>query len=58
MVLTTLVGEFRLQKKIVTGHDTGAIRGGQALADSGFEVMPALVSRVDAAKTCADREFG
>jgi len=58
MVLTTLIGELRLQKKIVTGHDAGAIRGGQAIADSGFEVMPALIGRVDSPKTRAECAFG
>src|SRR5580692_13034423 len=58
MVLTTLVSEFGLQKKIAAGHDAGAIGSGQALADSGFMIVAALVGGVDAAKTRADGEFG
>ena len=58
MVLSALVGEFRLQKKIGAGHDAGAIGRGQTLADSGFEVMLALVGGVDGAKAHAQGEFG
>jgi len=56
--LSALVGEFCLEKKIGTSHNTGTIGRSQGLADSGFEIMPALVGRVDRAKTLAQREFG
>ena len=34
------------------------ICGGQALADSGFKVVAALVGRIDSAKAGVDGEFG
>ena len=57
MVLSALVSEFGLQEKIGAGGHAGAIGGGQALADSGFEVMLSLVGGVDGAKTRAQRQF-
>ena len=57
VVLTGLIGKFCLQKKIVARDQSCAISGGQSLTDSGFEVMPPLVRRVDAAKAHAEREF-
>src|SRR5258708_32251232 len=58
VVLTALMSEFRLQKKICSRYYPGAIRGGQPPSYSGFEVMPSLVGCVDAPKAHAKREFG
>ena len=57
MVLPALVGEFRLQEKLLARHYSGAIGCGEPLADSGFEVMPPLVGRVDGPKPHAQGEF-
>src|SRR5208282_3882749 len=57
MVLPGTVSEFCLQKKIGARDYSGAIGGGQSLTDSLFEIMPALVGRIDAAKTSAQRQF-
>ena len=57
MVLSLAVGEFGLQEKIGACNDARAIRGSQALACTGFKVMPPLVGRVNAAKTHAQRQF-
>src|ERR1700722_1835739 len=58
MVLSALVGELCLQKKIAGGDGAGAIGGGQGLADSGFKVMLPLVGSVDGPKTGAQGKFG
>src|SRR5258708_6570153 len=57
MILSSLVDEFRLQEKIFARDNSGTIGCGQSFADSGFEVVLALVGGVDGAKAGADREF-
>jgi len=58
VVLTRPIGKFGLQKKIFARHNSSAISGGKPLTDSGFEVMPPLVGRVDTAKSHSQRQFG
>ena len=58
MILASLIGELCLQKKISSRYHTRTVRRGQPLPDAGFEVVPALVRRVDATKAHADCEFG
>src|SRR5579872_619410 len=55
MILPWAIGEFRLQKKICAGYYSRTIRDCQTLAYSGFEIMLALISGVDAAKPHPDR---
>ena len=57
VILSRPVSEFRLQKKIGSRHHSRAISRRQPLSHSSFEVMPPLVSRVDAPKSHAQREF-
>ena len=57
MVLAALVGKFRLQKELSPRYQTCAVGSGHTFADSGFVVVPALVGRVNAAKTSAQSQF-
>src|SRR5258706_11202914 len=57
VVLTVLIGKFCLQKKIVARDDARVVSGGQSLTDSGFEIMPSLVRRVDGSKAHSEGEF-
>jgi hypothetical protein len=58
MVLSTLISKFRLKEKFIPRDNAGAIRRGQPLPDSFFEVMPALVGGVNSSEAGAEREFG
>jgi len=48
---------FVWRKKIGAGDHPRAIGGSQPLADSGFEVMTALVGGIDGPETRAQRQF-
>ena len=58
MVLTCLIGEFCLKKKIVAGGKARALGSSQSLSDGGFKVVAALVGGIDGAKAGADSKFG
>ena len=57
MVLTFLVGELGLKKKIGTRDEARGIGGRQTLSHPGFKVMLALVGCIDGAEAGADGEF-
>lgn len=57
VVLTALVREFRLQKKIVARNHPCAITDGQTLTHCCLVVVSALVRCVDATNTRAKREL-
>src|SRR5579872_5061045 len=57
MILPALVSEFGLQKEIRARHHARTIGSSEPFADSGLEVMPPLVGRVDRPKPRAQREF-
>src|SRR5450631_806250 len=58
VILPALVSELGLQKKLGARYDARAIGGGQTFADSGFEVVLALVGGVDGSKAHAECPFG
>ncbi len=58
VVLTAPVSELGLQKKIGARNHSCPVRSSQTLANSSFEVVPALVGGVDSAKSHAQRKFG
>lgn len=51
VVLSALIREFRLQKKILSSDYSGKISGGQSLTYPGFKIMPPLIGRIDGAKS-------
>src|SRR2546425_34597 len=58
VALAVPVGELRLEEQLLARHDACAVRGGEALADAGLEVVAPLVRGVDAAKARSQRELG
>ena len=57
MVLTVLICELGLKKKVVACDDACAVCGSQSFADAGFKVVTALIGRINGAKARADGEF-
>src|SRR5262249_37281874 len=57
VILATAIGELRLHEHVGARHDAVPICGGQRLAHPGFDVVPTLVGRVDAAEAAAQREL-
>ena len=56
--MTVLVSELRLEEEIRTRHDARAVRSRERVTDADFEVVPALVGRIDAPETRPERELG
>jgi hypothetical protein len=58
VILTSLVSEFRLQKKVRARDHAAAVEGFKRVSHSGFEVVAPLVGGVDCPEPGADGEFG
>jgi len=57
MILSTLISEFGLQKKIRPRHRPRSIRRSQSLSNSDLEIMLPLIGRIDATKPGAHSQF-
>src|SRR5258705_10053911 len=58
VILPALIGKFGLKKKVGARDDACAIGSNQGLPDALFEVVPALVGRVDSSESSAESKFG
>jgi hypothetical protein len=50
MILSGLVGVFRLQKDVIAGDRSGAIRFSQRLSNLRFELVLTLIGRINGSK--------
>src|SRR5258705_7461525 len=58
VILPALIGKFGLKKKVGARDDACAIGSNQGLPDTLFEVVPALVGRVDSSESSAESKLG
>src|ERR1700693_5024046 len=57
VVLSILIGKFRLEKKICSSDGPRAICGRQRLTNASFVILASLVGGINPAETCAERDL-